>query len=313
MPSARPRGARRARRSPRRTGRRALPLPASGVLALAVLVGTVTGCVGGIRPDAARTSSAESSAASSAASSAGLAGQAGERAHEAPAGPRVWRVTGLGDSVTAGSACDCDDFVQQYARLASRATGVRVTATNLGVPGQTSTDLADLVHRPDVARQVAASDIVLVTTGANDLADALGRWRDGSCALDCFENRLPAITADVASVVAEVRRLRAGLPTEILVTDYWNVFVDGEVGAALGADYVALSDRVTRMANTAICAGATRGGGTCIDLYAPFKGDDGSRDPTDLLADDGDHPSADGHRTIAEALAAHGWRELGLT
>jgi lysophospholipase L1-like esterase len=114
----------------------------------------------------------------------------------------------------------------------------------------------------------------------------------------------------VAAVVAEIRRLRAGRSTEVLVTDYWNVFVDGQVGAALGPQYQALSDRVTRQANSAICAGAVQGGGVCVDLYAPFKGD-GSQDPTSLLADDGDHPDADGHRTIAEALAAHGWHELG--
>jgi lysophospholipase L1-like esterase len=221
-----------------------------------------------------------------------------------------WVVTGLGDSVTAGTACGCQDFVQQYARLASQATGHQVTAHNLGVPGQTSAGLAGLLHRQDVARQVAGSDIVLVTTGANDLGAALSGWRDGSCTIACFQQRMPGITANVAAVVGQARQLRSGRATEILVTDYWNVFVDGEVGAALGPDYQALSDRVTRLANAAICAGATQGGGSCIDLYAPFKGDDGSQDPTGLLADDGDHPDSDGHRTIAEALAAHGWDEL---
>lgn len=220
-----------------------------------------------------------------------------------------WVVTGLGDSVTAGSACDCDDFVQQYARLTSRATGRPVTAANLGVPGQTSAGLADLVRRPEVARQLAGSDIVLVTTGANDLGGALGDWQDGSCTQACFDAAMPSIAANVADVVGEIRRLRAGRATEVLVTDYWNVFVDGQVGAALGPRYRTLSDRVTRQANSAICAGAQRGGGTCVDLYAPFKGD-GSQDPTALLADDGDHPDADGHRAIAEALAAYGWHEL---
>jgi lysophospholipase L1-like esterase len=219
-------------------------------------------------------------------------------------------LTGLGDSVTAGSHCDCADFVQDYAGLTRDRTGRTVSEHNLGVPGQTSVDLVGLVGEPETAQQLAGSDIVLVTIGANDLGDELGDWRNGSCTLTCFERAMPGLTANVGLVVAEIRRLRAGQPTEILVTDYWNVFRDGEVGAAMGADYQSLSDTVTRMANRAICAGASGAGATCVDLYAPFKAD-GSLDPTGLLAADGDHPNAAGHQVIARALAAHGWVELG--
>jgi lysophospholipase L1-like esterase len=38
-----------------------------------------------------------------------------------------------------------------------------------------------------------------------------------------------------------------------------------------------------------------------VDIYAPFEGA-GDRNPTALLADDGDHPNAAGHRLIAKAL-----------
>lgn len=221
-----------------------------------------------------------------------------------------WTLTGIGDSVTAGSGCDCDDFVQDYAALTRDRTGRSVTEHNLGVPGQTSLDLVDLLRDPQTAQRLAGSDIVLVTTGANDLGDELGDWQDGRCDLACFRRAMPGLTANIRDVVGEIRRLRAGRPTEILVTDYWNVFRDGQVGAALGVDYQSLSDQVTRLANQAICAGATGSGAACVDLYAPFKAD-GSADPTGLLADDGDHPDAAGHQVIASALAAHGWRELG--
>jgi lysophospholipase L1-like esterase len=221
-----------------------------------------------------------------------------------------WKVTALGDSVTAGTACDCSPFVEVYAKLTERATGVRVTTRNLGAPGQTAAELvASLASDADVASAVASSDIVLVTTGANDLAGDLDKWTAGDCPISCFQQQMPDLQADVAAIVARIQALRAGRPTEILVTNYWNVFRDGDVAAGLGADYGVISQDATQLANTAICAGARSAGATCVDLYKPFKGD-GSTDPTPLLADDGDHPDAAGHQVIAEALAAHGWQEL---
>jgi len=229
---------------------------------------------------------------------------------------RFWMVTALGDSVVSGSHCDCDAFAQRYAVIAARMTGVTVGVANLGVPGQTSAGLsAELTGGPAAGQavqgSVAGSDIVLVTIGANDLLPALTRWQSSTCDLSCFTRVLPSIAAHIGAVVQQIYRLRSGRTTEVLVTDYWNVFRDGRVGAALGARYQQLSDQVTRLANRTICRAATGAGATCVDLYAPFKGINGTRDPTALLADDGDHPDAAGHGLIAATLAAHGWAELG--
>jgi lysophospholipase L1-like esterase len=60
---------------------------------------------------------------------------------------------------------------------------------------------------------------------------------------------------------------------------------------------------VTKAANRAICAAATAADDRCVDIYAPFEGA-GDRNPTTLLADDGDHPNAAGHRLIAQTLLA---------
>jgi lysophospholipase L1-like esterase len=49
---------------------------------------------------------------------------------------------------------------------------------------------------------------------------------------------------------------------------------------------------------------------TYVDLAEPFKGPSGTGDPSDLLADDGDHPNAAGHRRIASALLAAGTAPL---
>ena len=229
-----------------------------------------------------------------------------------PPEPRTWTLTALGDSVTAGTACDCQTFTDRYAELTAEATGHRVDPHNLGVAGLTSDGLVRMLRAgTGTSATVAASDIVLVTIGANDLESRLDQLTSGRCDVGCFASMTPGIRANITAAVARIEHLRVGRPTEILVTDYWNVFRDGDPAASLGAAYLSVSDAVTRLANTAICAGATAAGATCVDLYAPFKGVDGSVDPTRLLADDGDHPDAAGHQLIAEALADHGWRELG--
>ena len=71
----------------------------------------------------------------------------GGRAGHAPSAAHPARLTvvGLGDSVTAGSACDCADYVARYAAQVPASAGGPARAVNLGVGGLTSTQLlADL-------------------------------------------------------------------------------------------------------------------------------------------------------------------------
>jgi hypothetical protein len=63
-------------------------------------------------------------------------------------------------------------------------------------------------------------------------------------------------------------------------------------------------DAVTAEVNRRVSAAAAAHGATYVDLVTPFRGPDGSKDATPLLAPDGDHPDAAGHAVIAEALAA---------
>jgi lysophospholipase L1-like esterase len=215
-------------------------------------------------------------------------------------------VVGLGDSVTAGTACDCEDFVSRFGSLAGRRTGEAVTADNDGISGLTSAELAAQLQREGSLRQdVRKGDIVLITIGANDLSDALQSWADDSACDDtCAAAALPEVTANIEQIVSTVHALRTGQPTQVVVTNYWNVFADGAVAQnRYSTGYLTWSDHVTRLANAAICAAADHAGALCLDLYQPFKGD-GTSDPTPLLASDGDHPNAKGHQLIAETIAA---------
>jgi lysophospholipase L1-like esterase len=214
-------------------------------------------------------------------------------------------VVGIGDSVTSATVCGCTGFVESYAANLPAAAGGPAHAVNLGSGGLTAAGLRALMTSPSpTATGVAQGDILLVTIGANDLTPLLARWQASGCTAACYSPAVEAVGANVAAILSAAKDLRGHQPTRILVTDYWNVFADGDVARASdGPAYLRWSDELTRALNSTICTVARDAGATCVDLYAPFKGD-GSLNPTILLAADGDHPNAAGNQVISAALMA---------
>ena len=213
------------------------------------------------------------------------------------------RVVGLGDSVMAGTGCDCHDLLQQYADSLAARTRRTVRADNLGTDGAITDDLLEDLRTDARTRNlVAGADVVVVVVGANDLLPQLQAWRAGSCEHSCFGPPVRQMGDQLARVLAALGAARNGRTDHVLVTDYWNVFQDGQV--ALDADGQAgldWSTEVTSAANAAICGAARSAQAACVDLVSPFKGPNGG-DPTRLLADDGDHPNPAGTRVIVRAL-----------
>ncbi|GAA3347360.1 hypothetical protein GCM10020358_61860 [Amorphoplanes nipponensis] len=204
----------------------------------------------------------------------------------APA-PPVTVVT-FGDSVPAGTACDCTPFPGLYATMLSPAAEsddlAEAGATSLGVRRQLATGRA----RAEVRR----ANVVLIMAGANDVAADLD---DGS-----YTEAVAAVRANVTAAVSSVRQLRPGVA--VLVFGYWNVVEDGEVGARkYDDDRRSTAGAATLACNAALLAAAADAGATYVDTLAPFKGSAGTGDPTPVLAADGDHPNAAGHALLAQA------------
>jgi len=223
--------------------------------------------------------------------------------HTSPLTPL--HVVGIGDSVMAGTNCNCETIMTGFAHAMADRTGRSVMATNLGVPGFTTNDLLDQLHQDAAARrEVANADIVIVIIGANDLGDAFDSWNQSDCDASCYQPLVNAMGTRLASVLGLVRSLRAGQPMTVLVDNYWNVFTDGDVARADGGqEQIDWSTEVTKAANLAIANAATTSGDVTVDLVKPFK-NGGDEDPTPLLADDGDHPNAAGVRAIVAANVA---------
>ena len=248
------------------------------------------------RPSADSSSTDSSSAGSS---SAGSSTPTPTRT-PAPTGPL--HLVGFGDSVMAGAGCDCDDFLTRVGAGLHAHTGRKVVTDNNGTNGETAAGLLRELKTDDALQaEITRADVIVLTIGANDLGPALGSWNDDDCGHGCYQPQIDDMADRLDAILAVVNAHKK--PTAVvLVTSYWNVFEDGDVGASdYGKGYLDWSDTVTRAANVSICQAARQGGSTCVDTYAPFKAD-GGKDPTGLLADDGDHPNDKGAALIAQAV-----------
>jgi lysophospholipase L1-like esterase len=199
----------------------------------------------------------------------------------------------FGDSVPAGTACNCGGFG------ADVASAMSAKLINFSVPGLTTDGLVAQLASSNARAALRTASVVLVTIGANDFNEADAYAQDCSD-LSCYADTLPSVTANLTSILNSIK---SQTPTgaRVIATGYWNVFLDGQVGAANGPTYVSISDGLTRTLNDAIARLTAAAGVQYTDVYAPFKGT-GNLDDTALLAPDGDHPDAAGHNVIANAI-----------
>ena len=211
------------------------------------------------------------------------------------------RLVVLGDSVASGAGCSCEPFGQLLSTSLAAVSKRPVTFTNAARDGLTTQGLLDQLQGPVVERALTSATLVTVTIGANDFDPDLADNTDclGPSAAACFRSRLTSYRALLRAVLA---RLRTQAPaSRILVTGYWNVFLDGDVGWQHGQTYVQVSDALTKTVNAEIAQQASAVGATYVDLYVPFEQQSLSG-LTALLAPDGDHPSASGHQLISRTL-----------
>ncbi|MFE9690256.1 SGNH/GDSL hydrolase family protein [Micromonospora sp. NPDC005806] len=213
-------------------------------------------------------------------------------------------VVALGDSVPAGAACGCIPFPDLYARMITPAT----TSVNLALGGSTSADLDGQLRSSAARHALRQVDAVLIMSGANDMVP-LVEDRSGEAA---YRATAEQVGENVAAAVAALRDLHGGpLPVLVLVLGYWNVSRDGQAARdSTDPDGLAEADAATAYVNDALRAAARRSGAIYVATYPAFRGPTGEADPTDLLADDGDHPNARGHELIARAAYASSERAL---
>ncbi|GAB3623589.1 hypothetical protein GCM10027418_16720 [Mariniluteicoccus endophyticus] len=198
------------------------------------------------------------------------------------------RLVTLGDSVPAGTACDCDDFGKVLAADLATSDG-GATVVNHGRPGATTATLLAQLDDEDVRRDLTTATVVTVTIGANNLS------------VDDAADPAPkdaVLRAELARALAEVKQQAPH--ARILVTNYWNVSKVGAVAAPLGPDYARDAETVTQVVNAAVRDSAREAAVRFVDMERAYV--IASLDVTTLLAADGDHPNQRGHEVIAAAV-----------
>ena len=214
------------------------------------------------------------------------------------AAPTYARVLGLGDSVPTGATCACPNEVTLLGRRLTTAQGSSVAVTNAAHNGATSQYVLNQARGSGLGSP--AGRVTTITVGANDFNASI--VTTSACdEAACYQQALHDLAARSRAAISALLINQHGhllTSSPIVVTGYWNVFLDGAVGRSRGPAYVRNSDALTRATNAVLHSAARFYGVTYADLYAPFKGD-GSRDDTTLLGSDGDHPNAAGHRLIA--------------
>ncbi|MDQ6658024.1 MAG: SGNH/GDSL hydrolase family protein, partial [Actinomycetota bacterium] len=209
------------------------------------------------------------------------------------------QLVGLGDSVPAASACECTGFVAGVAQRLS-LPGHQVASVNLATPGSTSSDLKDDLTAADERSTIAASDVVLVEVGANDMT--LDPLTDPAClgSDKCWKSDLNGLDGNIRQILSTLRSLRPADPAVIAVVGYWNVGESGDMGAAKGPTYVRNARLLTNSVNRLLEKDCASADAIYVDADAAFGSDD--RAMTSLLAPDGDHPNAEGHDVLAAAV-----------
>ena len=199
----------------------------------------------------------------------------------------------LGDSLLFAAEEDCDGCTSAaviYGQQLQDALDTPVEVHNLTM--HNSLDSAGLRRylekgakigrvAEDTFAAVASADIVSVTIGFNDFG-----YPAPATAVTPF-------AANLDTILGRIRELRGDKATTILVTQIYN---NG------GASWTP----IVEAQNDVICDLAAKHHATCVDIYHPFNGPDGSGSPAaqGYLGADQTHPSQRGMEVIAEAMAA---------
>lgn len=218
----------------------------------------------------------------------------GEGGRTTPDAPASWDYVALGDSLVAGVGAS-HGYVDRYAGQLRADTSARVRVTNLGVSGQTSSQLLRGLRGDASARRaIGGAEVITFNIGINDLGRARGEYEAETCGGARNERCLRAATETLErnwdAITEEILALRSADEAIIRTAGLgYTPHVDGVSGHYLQG------------ANSHIAASTAESG---IPYAEVSLGPDG-------LGRDGLHPDGSGYDEIADHLKRLGYEPLG--
>lgn len=195
------------------------------------------------------------------------------------------RYVALGDSWPEGAHCNgCRTFPQTHAEGLSDLLDRPVTLVNLAgqaqpnfdTPGRGgSTGLVKALQTDKTFRdEVAAADIVVVSTGPNDGGRIFVAIEKGKCGgaddAACVAELDRRWHRDFDAILGEIDDLRAGRPTAIRLVSAANAFTDPSLGPAALRGFEAYFE----VLNEAMCDNAEKHDAVCVDVRPVLNGPD---------------------------------------
>jgi lysophospholipase L1-like esterase len=237
------------------------------------------------------------------------------------------RLVALGDSLPYNpqDRCPgCIGFPTLYGKAAGKALGVPVTVVNWGQYNSlTSPRLVGQVRTlAPMRKAIAKADIIVLTIGHNDapwineldLCDGAASSVSDARLIDwskyrtaCARLLADSLRFNIADILGQVKKLRAGKVTLIRVTNFHNDRI-GNPGLPRSAD--APSKLVVDLFSKAICGAAASARVSCVDIYHAFNGKGGRTFDGPFVAPDTVHFSQRGHDVVARLLAKRGYAPL---
>lgn len=230
---------------------------------------------------------------------------AAEAPTEAP-----WTYVAFGDSWPYGAHCSgCMPFPMLYRDGLAATTEHRIDFVNLMTNGGTSQSLLESIQTSQKIRDaVMSADIIVISTGANDLEHAFNLYAAGSCGgadqLDCFREVAEGWRISFDGILTEINALRDGKPTAIrLVTNSNEFLTDSGLIEIFGPEFGLGGGLViTNLHHDVLCEVAAKHGAKCVDLRPVLNGPNFDK-PQNVN-------TREAMQMVADALLASGLDEL---
>ena len=222
----------------------------------------------------------------------------------------TWTYVAFGDSWPSGDHCNgCRPFPALYADALAAAPGHQINFINFTTNGGTSQSLlADIQNSQKIREAVMSADIIVISTGANDLEPAFNLYGAGKCGgadqLDCFRKVAEDWRASFDGILTEIEALRDGKPTAVrLITNSNEFLADPNLIAGFGRDFaLGGGAAITALHHDALCEIAAKHHMLCVDMRPILNGPNWDK-PQDVN-------TQDAMQAVVDALLASGLDEL---